>query len=324
MFISNRLRLLRTLFHVAFLFYLVIIGIVADEELQADDTCDQRKYGYFCKFRQTCGNSNQGSQNLDETTSGYILSGDNVELGEFPSLAQLHVNYKGHCSAVIVSDYHLLTASHCVFRGGALDPVVPEDIRIVVGQVKSFLYHEKDFSKEYYNQIQVAKVCAHPSGNDVVILTLKTPLTFDEYVQPACWPFESDKIITKGRASNCYQVGAGYRVRKGSSVRPLEVVQKLRVQEHENANNDNSRAFISLRNGTGPGAICRGDSGGPTLCPESNTGRWTVIGVASRGMLCTHDDPWYLSARLDSELARLTLDECAPGLGKLDVSQPFD
>ena len=73
------------------------------------ETCDPQRHGYMCKFVKNCGN-------MAQTRRGYIFNGQRAREAEFPSFVQLKTPDGRACGATIVTDWHVVTAAHCVVR----------------------------------------------------------------------------------------------------------------------------------------------------------------------------------------------------------------
>jgi len=284
-------------------------GMCKEEYSQA---CDEAKYGYVCLFEDICG---QAPMNYSYygARSPYLMDGENVKEGEFPSFAQLRIRLDSttvrHCSGVIISDYHIVTAGHCV-RSAKSGIVNADRVYVSIGTVETLIRR-----KGYKSLKQAENICTHPdiNGNhDMAVVTLKDRIHFDRNVQPACWTFKTSKIAMEGPEAACYQVGAG-RIREPSPEIPKNemtkpIVQKLRVERYTINRGDAIMTFIHPKPSVG--SSCPGDSGGPTLCFDHLTRRWRVVAVLSSGY-CSHGT-WFYNSRLDSDLARLTSEECLP------------
>jgi len=263
--------------------------------------CDDNKYGYLCKFKDMCGRVSRISTRPPKPPQppygAYILGGENLRLAEFPSFAQLvsimtrtdTYRIVQYCSGSIISDYHIVTARHCV-HGDTGQAVSTE---VYVGTNRVVVAGEK-------GGLKVKTVCTHPEHLDIAILTLANKLTFDDYIQPACWKFDEEPMY---KANDwCWQVGAGK-----SSVFNVPLIRKMRVRidTDKSVYRPGYLTLVNDHNAT----VCRGDSGGPLLCLKKDWRRWTVVGVASSGT-CKKNFPWYYDTPVDQKLARTTMGSC--------------
>ena len=275
---------------------------------------------YICRFQQSCGKTYHKED--------YITNGQDVAPDEFPSFARIFVITDTgtwprieECSGVIVSDYHILTAGHCV-EESSQEPIIYRSAHVFVGTNK------KDNSLS--TPLRVHSICSHPKiifGNnslimyDMAILTLKEPLKFDKHIQPACWPFEPEKIDA-GDNSVCYQVGAGDTL----NVRPDEpglnkkLIQKLRVKEIDCPKGEllAGKACMRAHESNASGSVCHGDSGGPTLCLDKKSNRWYVVGSASFVVpdfiseISCPDGSVFIAAVPDNDAMGLSSTNCKP------------
>ena len=120
---------------------------------------------------------------------------------------------------------------------------------------------------------------------DYAILTLRDKVPFGDYYQPACLPYSRiDTSDTK--RTQCFLVGTGVVGYAGKQSIMSKTVEKMRMrqvscQPYGFGVNDISRdCYMKAdRNGNS----CNGDSGGPVLCLDPNTKRWTVTSLVSYG-----------------------------------------
>ena len=98
---------------------------------------------------------------------------------------QVHVD-RG-CGGTILDETTILSAAHCFY-----DPVVPAMVPanyIEAGhKVRASLDSQKIYIKETIIHPMYNEEKGHWADNDVAILKLKSPLTFNDNVQPACLP----------------------------------------------------------------------------------------------------------------------------------------
>lgn len=252
--------------------------------------------GATCNFRSSCGlaplNSRSRTMRRSSTSEiPYIVNGEPQIYGEWPSFAKITATIGpliSTCGGVLISDQHILTAGHCVLAnlGFSLARIDPRNIRVIMGE------HSVNQWDSYEKFYLVSSVClarrysADPGGSNVIhdfaILTLTSPVVFSHYTQPACLPYEP---IDSAQAE-CYLVGAGAISRAWGREVSADRVYKMRVQPASCAlygfgHLDESRVCYTKYGGYGDS--CSGDSGGPILCLNPQTRRWTVVATVSFG-----------------------------------------
>lgn len=247
------------------------LSLIFADEAQAD--CDVEKYGYFCKFYDVCG---KAPLNL-----GYIMHGRDVALGEFPSYVYVD-DSQYMCGGVILSDYHILTAANCTSTNRVH---VWTDTRIDTRQGGDWTN-----PNEWKN---VSKIChdrrtTYKGKPELAILRLEKPLNFSTpFVRPACLAETNPREIITEHGSICLQIGVGaseIRNLWGTRV-PKFRVQKIRVVERDCDEEDGQKLAgggicVSAHPYRPLGSVCKSDEGGPVLCYDKDSLRWTLAGVA--------------------------------------------
>ncbi|XP_014206590.1 trypsin-like [Copidosoma floridanum] len=215
-----------------------------------------------------------------------IVNGTKAILGQFPQQVSLRRRYsQSHfCGGSIITPGWILTASHCMFdRSGKI--LEPYSVIIVAGDVilKSI--------KLSYQWRGVKRIIIHPHfnsytlENDVSLLQLKKPFTFDPLVNAA--PL-ARTFVRSGTV--CQVSGWGYQKHEDGIVSqhllyvdlPLISVPLCRKLLW-NISNVPVGMYCAGYKGGGRDA-CQGDSGGGMLC----MGRLT--GVVSGGEGCAWPD----------------------------------
>lgn len=68
---------------------------------------------------------------------------------------------------------------------------------------------------------------------DVALLTLEEPLQFDEFIQPACWPYDMADIDMFSDDAQCAQLGIGLtgfkKVNQTFVAHDRELIQKMEI-----------------------------------------------------------------------------------------------
>lgn len=143
--------------------------------------------------------------------------------------------------------------------------------------------------------------------NDIALVHLNRPLKLDSQVGFACLP---DEHFTPDPKSLCYILGWGKtrstHVFGADSLHEAEVplVSRKRCQRvFEYEITETQLCAGSQRGGTDS---CAGDSGGPLLCPKTDsatdTTRWFLMGITSYGEGCGKKGKYGIYTRVQSYL----------------------
>merc|ERR1711971_527853 len=182
------------------------------------------------------------------------------------------------CGGTIIDAKTILTAAHC-YHGKNLNKA---DFFVTAGVV-----HVQDGAGQ---SAFVEKITLHESynpstiNNDIAILKLKTPLTFNDNVGRACLPEAS--FVPTGKA-----VASGWGLVSqfpDQSPKNLQWVTKPVVTNDKCIQQFNWRGItanmICAGDADGGESTCKGDSGGPLVVPKSSTDDTAVvIGATSFG-----------------------------------------
>lgn len=200
-----------------------------------------------------------------------VVRGTQTPRGTIPWQASIRAKKHGKsvhwCGAVLISRYHLITAAHCLVgypKGAYLvrlgdhrsDETEPSEIEVYVEN----LYIHEDFRKGQH------------MNNDIAIILLKSPIRFNDYIQPVCLP---TKTTYYKPGMNCTISGWG-AVQSGSTMTSLD----LRAGKVPIQSDDICKQPAIYGEAITPGMFCAGsldkavdacdgDSGGPLVC-ESN------------------------------------------------------
>jgi len=256
--------------------------------------CSETIRAYSKKFSTRCGRS---SRILGR--AGYISKRHDIQQGEFPFMVQGrgtsgNFNVPKLFSGVLITDVHALVDIDCGDR-----PILN------FGHVNDV--YSKSCSTPGFPVKRIIETSDWRFQDDFVIAELERNPELLTITAPVCLPSPDYEYITTGPQSNCYQLGRGknkFSVR-GTTVDQENMpryVQKMRVEETKCNQKWFSGKYRCFRDPTGQGAICHGDSGGPTVCQDGQTGRWFAIGLARYrpGDRCVPGE-MYGSWRFDSE-----------------------
>ncbi|XP_018348548.1 PREDICTED: proclotting enzyme-like isoform X2 [Trachymyrmex septentrionalis] len=216
------------------------------------------------------------------------ITGDQpADTKEWPWMAALLLTRQEatqYCGGVLITDRHILTAAHCVYRYdphyitvrlGEYDFTKVDETRALDFMVSEIRIH-RDFELNTYE-------------NDIAIIKIHRPTVFNSYIWPICLPpvqqsFENKDAIVIGWGTQYY----------GGPASTILLETKVPVWPQEKC----IRSFTQLIPNTtlcagayeGGRDACQGDSGGPLLHQLAN-GRWVNIGIVSWGIRC--GDPGY-------------------------------
>nr|ABL67951.1 serine peptidase 2 [Peregriana peregra] len=226
-----------------------------------------------------------------------IVNGEKAELYAHPHQASLQLFQDSHgwyhiCGAVLVGPNKLVTAAHCVqgqdatklrVEVGALNLLDPPNAYEQTIPVEFFIIHP------LYNE----KGNAYP--NDIAILYLSSPVTYNKNVQPA-------ELAPKGSSfanEQCIITGWGRTIGGGPTAAHLKQAYiskitrsqcNLRWALYGQLITDKHICVYEASDpaGTRPSA-CQGDSGGPLMCGADFK---LLAGVTSWGLAsCTGGMP---------------------------------
>jgi len=241
-------------------------------------------------------------QHLDQMQE-WIVGGVTALKGGYP----YQVSFEYHdwlfgqtqhiCGATVVSNKWVITAAHCIIAGPK-----PGSYKVVVGR-----HNLQKFDKKTRRH-NVRRVIVHPKwagdyteemSNDIALIELKTPMSFNEFVQPACLP---DNVSSN--PAGLYQPGTPALISGWGEMDPKGVDQEepgrapailraasiplIEWNACKNANFLYQEMVTETMTCAGfmDGGIdgCQGDSGGPLV--KIVDGKATLLGVVSWGIGC--------------------------------------
>ncbi|CAD5125954.1 DgyrCDS14137 [Dimorphilus gyrociliatus] len=212
-------------------------------------------------------------QNTDEF--GRVVGGWESRPNEFPYQLSLRRFGSHTCGAVIINSQWALSAAHCTSSGSA------SGLAVVAGA------HRRSSPAAAEQTSNLLSVTNHEDyqnplrySNDITLLRLETPLTFNAQVTGACAPrdvtYDDDTVTISGWGST---FSGGF------------VTDELRYTNVQVWSNDECSGPYpgsiddSMICAAAPGRdTCQGDSGGPMA--YNNNGQFEVVGLTSWGRGC--------------------------------------
>ncbi|XP_050527110.1 serine protease filzig-like [Daktulosphaira vitifoliae] len=235
-------------------------------------------------YRKTCGIRPLVKKN------GRIVGGTGSSFGEWPwqvlvkESTWLGLFTKNKCGGVLITQKYVISAAHC--QPGFLAHLVAVFGEYdITGEVES----KRSISKKIKRVIVHRQYDAATFENDIALLELESPVSYDQHIVPICMPDEDDDFT--GRMA----VVTGWgRLKYGGGV--PSILQEVQVPILENQicqelfeKGGHSKtilnSFLCAGYANGQKDSCEGDSGGP-LMVEKDNGRWTLIGTVSHGIKC--------------------------------------
>ncbi|KAM9172885.1 acrosin-like [Pangshura tecta] len=226
--------------------------------------------------------------------SGYggmrIVGGVDALPGAWPWLVSIQIptrmGPRHSCGGSLISTRWVLTAAHCLKAKRR----VLARWRIVTGI--SELSHLSDLVqiRSVHRAVLHQEYNPHKETNDIALIQLDRPVTFDDLTQPACLPSALMAVTT---FSPCYISGWGTTTQ--NTMETADILQEAKVQLIDITTCNSSRWYnrgIASNNLCAEyeqGAVnsCQGDSGGPLMCKDEVTSRYYVIGITSWGQDCS-------------------------------------
>ncbi|CAF1524349.1 unnamed protein product [Adineta ricciae] len=177
----------------------------------------------------------------------------------------------GVCSGTLTNANYIITAAHCVTTKN------PADITLVAG-----MHNRMSTTEATTRQFRaVQSIHVHPAYdtttniNDIAILRVSTPFTFNTYIQPACLPGiepkPNEQIIIAGWGAQAF-AGTVNDILKQASTKVVDKCDSWR------SSLDSSKQ-ICVTNSIDGSSACQGDSDGPILAQYN--GQYIVSGIAS-------------------------------------------
>ncbi|XP_014616401.1 PREDICTED: serine protease nudel [Polistes canadensis] len=227
--------------------------------------------------------STNRTESMEENTILGIIGGRTSAPEAWPYLIAMYKDGNFHCGGVILNEYWILTAAHCLVQAKHYY------------EIQAGILRRLSFSPMTQNRI-AKNIVIHPNydpnlmKNDVGLVMLDTPLRFNRWVRPACLPEEkiSGSIWNQAPSVDtmCVVLGWGALIEQGPDTDQLREVRVPILTNCSNTIYDNI-SEICAGYPTGGRDACQGDSGGPLLCMNPSVDlSYYVAGIVSHGEGC--------------------------------------
>merc|ERR1712025_632062 len=232
------------------------------------------KKGSQYDLKATCGI--EGPPSKDR-----IVGGFEAEPNQWPWQVAMFVDNAWFCGGSLISENYVLTAAHCVDGASYYD--------IMAGA-----HNVRESSEPNRVEITSFNGWYHPQwdpntlSNDIALIELPSPITFNDYIKPSCLPSVGDTADPNELVT---ATGWGKPSDNAGGISPvLRMVEDLPIITNAECNAVYGivQAGVVCIDTTGGKGTCNGDSGGPLNMKfdvkDGAAGqKWKQIGVVSFG-----------------------------------------
>ncbi|XP_049536844.1 polyserase-2-like [Anopheles darlingi] len=225
---------------------------------------------------------------------GTITSGEPSWPGQFPWHAavwhrtqQLMLATAYACGGFIVGPRAIITAAHCVTAPSGYQMAANElTVRVGLYELLAMARHSQEHPVQVVHRH--ARFSSGSPHHDLALLTLRTLIEFDAFVQPICLPRPADDALS-GHLNNgvvVYGIVSGWGLTEGDGLARTLRMSTMPTVSHLQCLASDPILFAPVlyegmfcagwKNGTN---VCNGDSGGAFAIHEN--GHWTALGIVS-------------------------------------------
>merc|ERR1711973_1062302 len=204
-----------------------------------------------------------------------IVGGEEAEPNQWPWIVALFVDDAWFCGGSIISENWVMTAAHCVDGALYFDILAgahnvresSEPHRVEITSFNGFTHENWDTSD---------------LSNDIALIELPSPITFNDYIKPSCLPAPGDTADVGELAS---VIGWGKPSDNAGSISPvLRMVHDIPIMSNRECDSfygivGDGIVCIDTEGGR---SSCNGDSGGP-LITKTSSKKWDQVGIVSFG-----------------------------------------
>uniref|UniRef100_A0A3B3HB40 Peptidase S1 domain-containing protein n=1 Tax=Oryzias latipes TaxID=8090 RepID=A0A3B3HB40_ORYLA len=209
-----------------------------------------------------------------------IVGGQNAPAGFWPWQVSLQTS-SHFCGGSLINNQWVLTAAHCFPSGSA------SGVTVVLGLQSLQGSNPNRVSRTITTLIIHPNYNSETSDNDIALLQLSSPVTFNNYITPVCLSATNSTFYS---GVNTWVTGWG-NIGSGVSLPAPQTLQEVQVPIVGNRRCKCSYGASSITDNmvcagllAGGKDSCQGDSGGPLVIKQNN--RWIQAGVVSFGIGC--------------------------------------
>lgn len=225
---------------------------------------------------------------VDSSSSGRILGGQNATLGEIPW--QLFIKEPKRGGASLINDQWAVTAAHVVKDADETS------LQLLGGLVDGISTTASVISSE--------KIIIHPGyanpdetnfDNDIALIRFKSRVNLGPNLLPICLPRADRGVVENEQGSvsgwGVMNVTGGWKLAQFLQYAHVSVYSLPKCKNTPTMPKINKKGTFTgnmFCAGAEGGDSCRGDSGGPFVSPmlSSDDGPYYLIGIVSWGPLC--------------------------------------
>ncbi|KAK0183422.1 hypothetical protein PV327_001466 [Microctonus hyperodae] len=201
----------------------------------------------------------------------------------WPSIVTIYKNGLYKCGGVILNEYWILSAAHCLEKHHLYY------YRIHAGLLRRFSYSPMEQTRRAEFIIIHPQYISSLKLNDLGLIKLNEPLRFNRWVRSICLP-DNSPAFNPIPGKHCTAIGWGSTVEFGPEPDHLREVE-VPILSSCKQSTDNTAAVICAGQIEGGKDACQGDSGGPLMCKISEfADQWYVAGIISHGIGCARPD----------------------------------
>merc|ERR1711899_458561 len=208
-----------------------------------------------------------------------IVGGFEAQENQWPWQVALFIDNAWFCGGSIISENYVMTAAHCADGASYFD--------IMAGA-----HNVRASSEPHRVEITSYNGWTHPGRNhntlenDIALIELPSPLSFNEYIKPSCMPMAGDTADVNEMVT-C--TGWGKPSDSAGGISPvLRMVEDLPIISNAECNGVYGivGSGVACIDTTGGKGTCNGDSGGPLNMKAEVTKagqQWKQVGIVSFG-----------------------------------------